>query len=59
MQKCTVFWDKSGSRKSPWEDVVEEELVAWMRDEAMEKGEEVGFRCTDISQRGQGFAVKS
>lgn len=49
MLKCIVFWDKSGSRKSFWEDVVEEEVVVGMRDEVMEKGEEVGFRCIDIS----------
>ena len=41
------IWDKSGSKKSPLEAVVEKKgAVAYMRDRAMEKCEEMGFKGT-------------
>lgn len=53
------IWDKSGSKKSPLEAVVEKEgVVAYMRDRAMEKCEETGFKGTEARQRGRGLVAK-
>lgn len=54
------IWDKSGSKKSSLEAVVEKEwVVAYMRDRAMEKCEGMGFKGTEARQRGRGLVAKS
>ena len=54
------IWDKSGSKKSPLDAVVEKKgAVAYMRDRAMEKCEEMGFKGTETRQRGRRLVAKS
>lgn len=55
-----MYSGQKWKQEKPLEAVVEKKgAVAYMRDRAMEKCEEMGFKGTETRQRGRGLVAKS